>query len=132
MRVLTGLLVPDGGRVTLAGFDVVRDNDAIHVASGDMPQRFGLYEDLSVLENMRLYAQLPAPLGLYARLIGWANPGFRRDAGAASSAPNVVARVGQAMYTPYRREAHRPRARRSPLRRPAVRRPGLEAQACVA
>jgi len=58
MRILTGLLVPDAGRVTLAGFDVVQDNDAIHVASGYMPQRFGLYEDLSVLENMRLYARL--------------------------------------------------------------------------
>ncbi len=58
MRILTGLLVPDAGRVTLAGFDVVADNDAIHVASGYMPQRFGLYEDLSVMENMRLYAQL--------------------------------------------------------------------------
>ncbi|TAN25199.1 MAG: ABC transporter ATP-binding protein [Castellaniella sp.] len=58
MRILTGLLVPDAGRVTLAGFDVVRDNDAIHVASGYMPQRFGLYEDLSVMENMRLYARL--------------------------------------------------------------------------
>jgi len=58
MRILTGLLEPNAGRVTLAGFDVVRDNDAIHVASGYMPQRFGLYEDLSVMENMRLYAQL--------------------------------------------------------------------------
>ncbi|MCC6608362.1 MAG: ABC transporter ATP-binding protein [Burkholderiales bacterium] len=58
MRILTGLLVPNTGRVTLAGYDVVRDNDAIHVASGYMPQRFGLYEDLSVMENMRLYAQL--------------------------------------------------------------------------
>ncbi|MDT3678150.1 MAG: ATP-binding cassette domain-containing protein [Burkholderiaceae bacterium] len=58
MRILTGLLVPDAGRATLAGFDVVRDNDAIHVVSGYMPQRFGLYEDLSVMENMRLYAQL--------------------------------------------------------------------------
>ncbi|MCB1677731.1 MAG: ABC transporter ATP-binding protein [Halioglobus sp.] len=58
MRVMTGLLVPDGGSVTLAGFDVVEDNDAIHIASGYMPQRFGLYEDLSVLENMRLYARL--------------------------------------------------------------------------
>ena len=58
MRILTGLLVPNAGRVTLAGFDVVKDNDAIHVASGYMPQRFGLYEDLSVMENMRLYAQL--------------------------------------------------------------------------
>jgi ABC-2 type transport system ATP-binding protein len=58
MRILTGLLVPNAGRVTLAGYDVVKDNDAIHVASGYMPQRFGLYEDLSVMENMRLYAQL--------------------------------------------------------------------------
>ena len=58
LRILTGLLVPNAGRVTLAGFDVVDDNDAIHVASGYMPQRFGLYEDLSVMENMRLYAQL--------------------------------------------------------------------------
>jgi ABC-type multidrug transport system ATPase subunit len=58
MRILTGLLVPNAGHVTLAGYDVVKDNDAIHVASGYMPQRFGLYEDLSVMENMRLYAQL--------------------------------------------------------------------------
>ncbi len=58
MRIMTGLLVPNGGRVTLAGFDVVEDNDAIHIASGYMPQRFGLYEDLSVMENLRLYAQL--------------------------------------------------------------------------
>ncbi|MXS81282.1 ABC-2 type transport system ATP-binding protein [Nitrosomonas eutropha] len=58
MRILTGLLVPNAGCVTLAGYDVVRDNDAIHVVSGYMPQRFGLYEDLSVMENMRLYAQL--------------------------------------------------------------------------
>ena len=58
MRILTGLLEPNAGRVTLAGLDVVKDNDAIHVASGYMPQRFGLYEDLSVMENMRLYAQL--------------------------------------------------------------------------
>jgi ABC-2 type transport system ATP-binding protein len=58
MRLMAGLLVPNGGSVTLAGFDVVRDNDAIHVVSGYMPQRFGLYEDLSVMENLRLYAQL--------------------------------------------------------------------------
>lgn len=58
MRIMTGLLVPDGGSVTLAGFDVVEDNDAIHITSGYMPQRFGLYEDLSVMENMRLYARL--------------------------------------------------------------------------
>lgn len=58
LRILTGLLKPDSGHATLAGFDTVTDNDAIHVVSGYMPQRFGLYEDLSVMENMRLYAQL--------------------------------------------------------------------------
>ncbi|ARR52978.1 MULTISPECIES: ATP-binding cassette domain-containing protein [Sphingomonadales] len=58
MRILTGLLAPNSGRATVAGFDVVDDNDAIHAATGYMPQRFGLYEDLSVMENMRLYAQL--------------------------------------------------------------------------
>src|SRR3546814_11911814 len=39
MRILTGLLVPSSGRATVAGFDVVADNDAIHVATGYMPQR---------------------------------------------------------------------------------------------
>ncbi|MBS0382180.1 MAG: ABC transporter ATP-binding protein, partial [Proteobacteria bacterium] len=58
MRILTGLLVPDAGSVSVAGYDIVRDNDAIHVVTGYMPQRFGLYEDLSVMENMRLYARL--------------------------------------------------------------------------
>ena len=58
MRILTGLLVPNAGTVTLAGLDVIKDNDAIHVATGYMPQRFGLYEDLSVMENMNLYAKL--------------------------------------------------------------------------
>lgn len=58
MRILTGLLVPDAGAATVAGADVVADNDTIHVVTGYMPQRFGLYEDLSVMENMRLYAQL--------------------------------------------------------------------------
>src|SRR5690554_6945749 len=58
MRIMTGLLRPNAGHVKVAGFDVVTDNDAIHVATGYMPQRFGLYEDLSVMENMRLYARL--------------------------------------------------------------------------
>lgn len=58
MRILTGLLEPNGGRASVAGYDVVQDNEAIHVVTGYMPQRFGLYEDLSVIENMHLYAQL--------------------------------------------------------------------------
>ncbi|MGE0209892.1 MAG: ATP-binding cassette domain-containing protein [Lysobacteraceae bacterium] len=58
MRILTGLLEPTSGKAVVAGFDTVAGNDAIHVVTGYMPQRFGLYEDLSVMENMRLYARL--------------------------------------------------------------------------
>ncbi len=43
---------------------------------------------------------LPLPLGLYTRLLARLDPGFRRGAAAASTSQNVVARVGQAMYTP--------------------------------
>lgn len=43
---------------------------------------------------------LPQPLGMYARFLGWVDPGFWNDAGAASATQNVVVRFGQAMYTP--------------------------------
>ncbi len=43
---------------------------------------------------------LPRTIGLYAGLIGWADPGFWRDAGDASASQNLVLRLGQAMYTP--------------------------------
>ena len=66
LRILAGLYKPGAGRVTVAGFDVVTDNDAIHVVSGYMPQRFGLYEDLTVMENMRLQAQLRGMAGTIA------------------------------------------------------------------
>jgi len=91
MRILTGLLVPDAGRATVAGHDVVRDNDVIHAMTGYMPQRFGLYEDLSVMENMRLYARLrgmdvDAHTGLFAELLEFTRlaPFTRRLAGRLS------------------------------------------------
>jgi lipid A 3-O-deacylase len=43
---------------------------------------------------------LPQPIGLYARFIGWADPGFWRDSGAQTSSQNLVVRFGQSMYTP--------------------------------
>jgi ABC-2 type transport system ATP-binding protein len=58
MRMMAALMVPSSGSITVAGFDVVRDAGAIHVATGYMPQRFGLYEDLTVQENLNLYAAL--------------------------------------------------------------------------
>lgn len=58
MRIMAGLMTPDEGAVSVAGFDTRRDAEAIHAVTGYMPQRFGLYEDLSVIQNMRLYAEL--------------------------------------------------------------------------
>ena len=60
MRLLAGLLHPDQGRIAVMGRDTVREQDEIARLTGYMPQRFGLYEDLSVLENLRLYADLHA------------------------------------------------------------------------
>ncbi|CAH1387126.1 ATP-binding cassette domain-containing protein [Candidatus Nitrotoga sp. M5] len=58
MRLMAALMAPTAGRITVANCDTVRDSNRIHTLTGYMPQRFGLYEDLSVMENLRLYAQL--------------------------------------------------------------------------
>lgn len=58
LRLLAGLLSPTKGSVHILGVDIEKDIKAIHDQIGYMPQKFGLYEDLTVLENLRLYADL--------------------------------------------------------------------------
>ncbi len=58
IRLMTGLMLPDSGTVDVLGFDTRKGAAAIQAAIGYMPQRFGLYEDLSVQENLELYADL--------------------------------------------------------------------------
>ena len=55
MRMLCGLLSPTAGRAEVAGFDVYREADRIKHHIGYMSQRFSLYEDLTVAENIRLF-----------------------------------------------------------------------------
>jgi ABC-2 type transport system ATP-binding protein len=58
IRLATGLFTPEAGSIRVLGIDVTTDPQAVQSRVGYMPQRFGLYEDLTVEENMNLYADL--------------------------------------------------------------------------
>jgi ABC-2 type transport system ATP-binding protein len=58
LRLAAGLMVADTGTMTVLGIDAARDPQAIQNRISYMPQRFGLYDDLSVQENLDLYADL--------------------------------------------------------------------------
>jgi len=58
IRIAAGLLVPTAGQMTLLGLDSVDQSLEIQSRVGYMPQKFGLYQDLTVIENLRLYADL--------------------------------------------------------------------------
>lgn len=58
LRMLCGLLDPSEGQAIVAGFDVTRHPDEVKDRIGYMAQRFGLYADLTVEENVRFYADL--------------------------------------------------------------------------
>src|SRR2546423_2609639 len=55
MRMLCGLSLPTAGKATIAGFDVYRQTEKIKKSIGYMSQKFSLYEDLTVKENIRFY-----------------------------------------------------------------------------
>ncbi len=91
IRIAAGLLVPTSGSMTVLGLDSVADTLEIQSRVGYMPQKFGLYQDLTVAENMDLYADLqgvPARerAGKYERLLQMTDLGryTRRRAGALS------------------------------------------------
>lgn len=56
MRMLCGLSKPSSGKATVAGFDVYRQTEKIKKNIGYMSQKFSLYEDLTIKENIRFYA----------------------------------------------------------------------------
>ncbi len=91
IRLACGLISPQSGTLSVLGFDVVRETQKIQNCIGYMPQRFGLYEDLSVQENLDLYADLhgvdkPTRAKRYPRLMHMTQlgPFTRRLAGQLS------------------------------------------------
>jgi len=58
IRMLCGLLTPDSGRGTCLGYDILTQSDKIKTRVGYMTQRFSLYEDLSVRENLEFIARI--------------------------------------------------------------------------
>ncbi|MFA7360242.1 MAG: ABC transporter ATP-binding protein [Candidatus Kapaibacterium sp.] len=57
-RMLTTLLIPDKGKTTVEGYDVVKDFKKIRLITGYMPGRFSLYQDLTVEENLNFFASV--------------------------------------------------------------------------
>jgi ABC-2 type transport system ATP-binding protein len=72
LRMLCGLLTPDGGTGTTLGYDIRTETDKIKRRVGYMTQRFSLYQDLSVRENLEFVARiygLPDPVGAARAMI---------------------------------------------------------------
>ncbi|WP_272538822.1 ATP-binding cassette domain-containing protein [Providencia sp. PROV197] len=91
MRMLAGLLKPDAGHIRVMGLDPIQDSIAVRANLGYMPQKFGLYEDLTVQENLDLYADLRSVIGeerekTYQQLLSFTNlaPFTQRLAGKLS------------------------------------------------
>lgn len=63
IRLIAGLLKPTTGSIAVGGFDTMKQASEIHAFTRYMPQRFGLYDDLTVQQNLNLYADLTGVAG---------------------------------------------------------------------
>ncbi|HYW32416.1 MAG TPA: ABC transporter ATP-binding protein [Gemmatimonas sp.] len=63
IRMLCGLVVPTAGSAEVAGYDIVRETETVRRRIGYMLQRYGLYDELTVAENLRFYASVYGVVG---------------------------------------------------------------------
>ena len=101
MRMLAGLLKPDEGTASVLGLDPIKDDGALHAMLGYMPQKFGLYEDLTVMENLNLYADLRSVTGetrqkTFARLLEFTSLGPFTDRLAGKLSGGMKQKLGLA------------------------------------
>ena len=90
MKILVGLLAPTEGDARVAGFDVRTDRERIRRSIGYMSQRFSLYNDLTVRENVRLYGTI---YGLTATAIRERTDSLLDELGLAGHADDLVAQL---------------------------------------
>jgi len=82
LRMLCGLLTPDAGQGTCLGYDILTEQDEIKRNVGYMTQRFSLYADLSIRENLEFVARVYGvedPKGAATRAIAWLGLTSRKD-----------------------------------------------------
>jgi ABC-2 type transport system ATP-binding protein len=101
IRMLTTVTAPTSGRAAVLGHDVVRDAEAVRAAVGYMAQRFTLYRDLTVLENLHFYADLfgmtgPARTGRVARALAFAGLSAFKDRRGANLSGGMQKKLGLA------------------------------------
>ncbi len=101
IRLIAGLLMPTKGTITVNGFDTIKDATAIHEIIGYMPQKFGLYEDLTVLQNLNLYADLRAVIGkerqeTFKKLLSFTNLSHFTDRLAGALSGGMKQKLGLA------------------------------------
>ena len=108
MRMLTGILPPSAGAAQVAGHDIVRDREHLKEHIGYMSQRFGLYPDLTVAENIDFYADIysvpPAERGPRTeQLLGFSNLTPFRNRFASNLSGGMKQKLGLAcalIHTP--------------------------------
>ncbi|PTM98971.1 ATP-binding cassette domain-containing protein [Mycoplana dimorpha] len=101
LRLASGLVVPDSGSLDVIGIDVTRFPQQVQDKISYMPQRFGLYEDLSVQENLDLYADLHGVPQVernevYPRLFGMTQLGRFKERPAGKLSGGMKQKLGLA------------------------------------
>lgn len=101
MRLLAALMTPDEGQITVCGHDTKSNLAPVRQSLSYMPQRFGLYEDLTVQENLDLYADLRGVVGrerrdAYARLLSFTALGPFTDRLAGKLSGGMKQKLGLA------------------------------------